>query len=101
MKNVSTMTPEARALFPITKRAIYLNHAALWPPPTMTIAAVEVQLRDVLESGYANFRSWLAVKEEARDLLARMLGAGPVQVAFMRNTSDFLSTVGNGMTWRA
>jgi len=95
------MTPEARALFPITKRAIYLNHAAVSPPPTTTIAAVEAQLRDVHENGSANFRSWLAVKEQARDLLAAMLGARPEQVAFMRNTSDSLSTVANGITWRA
>jgi selenocysteine lyase/cysteine desulfurase len=29
-----------------------------------------------------------------------MLGARPEQVAFMRNTSDALSTVANGLTWR-
>ena len=29
-----------------------------------------------------------------------MLGARPEQVAFMRNTSDGLSTVANGLTWR-
>src|SRR6185369_9901927 len=95
------MTPGARALFPITKRAIYFNHAAVSPPPTTTIAAVEAQLRDVHENGSANFRSWLAVKEQARELLAGMLAARPEQVAFMRNTSDSLSSVANGMTWRA
>ena len=95
------MTPELRALFPIAQRAIYFNHAAVSPPPTTTIQAVEAQLRDVQENGSANFRSWLAVKEQARDLLAGMLGARPEQVSFMRNTSDSLSTVANGMTWRA
>ena len=95
------MTPEVRALFPITERAIYFNHAAVSPPPITTIRAVEAQLRDVHEHGSTNFRSWLAVKEQARELLARLLGAKPEQVAFMRNTSDSLSTVANGMTWRA
>lgn len=95
------MTPEARALFPITKRAIYFNHAAVSPPPTTTIAAVEAQLRDVHENGSTNFRSWLAVKEQARGLLAGLLGARSEQIAFMRNTSDSLSTVANGMTWSA
>ena len=60
------MTPELRALFPITERAIYLNHAAVSPPPTTTIQAVEAQLKDVHENGSANFRDWLAVKEQAR-----------------------------------
>ena len=94
------MTPEVRSLFPITERAIYLNHAAVSPPPITTIQAVEAQLRDVHENGSANFRNWLAVKEQARQLLANLLGARPEQVAFVRNTSDALSTVANGLNWR-
>ncbi len=95
------MTPEVRALFPVAQRAVYLNHAAISPPPISTIRAVEAQLKDVHESGSANFRSWLAVKEHARELLAKLLGARPEQVAFVRNTSDALSTVANGLNWRA
>ena len=94
------MTPELRSLFPVTQRAIYFNHAAISPPPITTIQAVEAQLKDVHENGSANFRSWLAVKEQARQLLAALLGARPEQVAFMRNTSDGLSTVANGIAWR-
>lgn len=94
------MTPEVRALFPVTERAIYLNHAAISPPPTTTIRAVEAQLRDVQELGSTDYRDWLAVKEQARTLLAKFLGARPDQVAFMRNTSDALSTVANGLEWR-
>lgn len=47
-----------------------------------------------------NFRNWIAVKENARQLVAGMLGALPQQVAFTRNTSDGLSTVANGFSWR-
>ena len=64
---------------------IYFNHAAISPPPTETIRAIEAHLRDVHENGSINFRDWLAVKEEARKLLANLLGARPEQVAFMRN----------------
>lgn len=95
------MTSEIRALFPVTQRAVYLNHAAISPPPITTIRAVESQLKDVHENGSANYRSWLAVKERARALLAQLLGARPEQVAFVRNTSDALSTVANGLNWRA
>jgi len=95
------MTPELRALFPITERLVYLNHAAVSPLPTPTIKATEAQLHDVFESGSMHFRQWLSVKEEARRLLASLLGARPEQVAFMRNTSDSLSTVANGLRWNA
>ena len=40
-------------------------------------------------------------QESARQLVAGMLGAHPEQVAFMRNTSDALSTVANGLGWHA
>jgi len=95
------MTPELRALFPITERLVYLNHAAVSPLPTSTIAATEAQLCDVFLNGSLNYRSWLSVKEQARQLLARLLGARAEQVAFMRNTSDALSTVANGLRWKA
>lgn len=95
------MTPEVRALFPVTERLIYFNHAAISPPPTPTIQAIQAQLKDVHENGSLNFHSWLEVKEDARKLLAGLLGARPEQVAFVRNTSDALSTVANGINWRA
>jgi cysteine desulfurase/selenocysteine lyase len=94
------MNETIRALFPVTERAIYLNHAAVSPPPLKTIEAIQSQLRDVSENGSVNFRSWVAVKERARQLVAEMLCARPEQVAFTRNTSDGLSTVANGLDWR-
>lgn len=95
------MNEQLRELFPITKHAAYLNHAAVSPPPIPTITAVEAQLADVRENGSINFRSWIAVKERARQMAADMLGARPKQMAFMRNTSDGLSTIANGLRWRA
>lgn len=95
------MNNSIRALFPVTGRAIYLNHAAVSPPPMPTIDAIQAQLKDVSENGSLNFRKWLAVRESARRLLAKMLGARPEQVAFMRNTSDGISTIANGLDWRS
>jgi cysteine desulfurase/selenocysteine lyase len=94
------MNDTLRALFPVTERAIYLNHAAVSAPPIPTINAVQSQLADVSENGSVNFRNWIAVKENTRRLVAGMLGALPEQVAFMRNTSDGLSTVASGFGWR-
>ena len=94
------MNDSIRALFPVTERAIYLNHAAVSAPPTPTIDAIKSQLADVSENGSVNFRKWLAVRESARQLIAGMLGSLPNQVAFMRNTSDALSTVANGLDWQ-
>ena len=94
------MNDSYRALFPVTKQFNYMNHAAVAAAPTPTIKAIEAQLDDVNQNGFLNFRRWLAVKESARSLLAQMLGAQPEQVAFVRNTSDGLSTVANGLQWQ-
>ena len=75
------MNDQLRALFPITNpfpdssnRArdalIYLNHAAVSPPPAATIAAIESQLRDVSLNGSLNYRDWVATKQQARELIA-------------------------------
>ncbi len=94
------MNESLRSLFSHTGRVVYLNHAAVSPPPLKTIEAVSAQMRDVAENGSLHYRQWMAVKERARKLAAAMLGAQPAQVAFMRNTSDGLSTVANGLSWR-
>lgn len=95
------MNKELRALFPITERVVYLNHAAVSPPPTPVREAVAAQLQDVALNGSANYRNWVATRESARRQAAEMIGARPEQVAFMRNTSDGLSTIANGLRWRA
>jgi Selenocysteine lyase len=95
------MNETLRALFPITKDAVYLNHAAVSPPPLPTVEAVASQFKDVVEHGLLNYKSWVATKERARKLAAAMIGARPEQIAFMRNTSDGLSTVANGLRWKA
>lgn len=94
------MNNELRAFFPITEHKIYLNHAAVSPPPRPSIEAVKAQLDDVAQNGSLNFRDWIATKTRARRLVAGMIGARPEQVAFMRNTSDGLSTVAQGLKWK-
>ena len=94
------MNSQLRELFTITRSFNYLNHAAVSPPPTPTIAAVESQLHDVNAHGSLHYREWVATKERARQLVATMIGARPEQLAFMRNTSDGLSTVANGLRWQ-
>jgi len=95
------MDDRLRALFPVTERAAYLNHAAISPPPLPVTQAVSAQIEDVAHHGSLNYRKWVAVRERARRLMAEMIGARSRQIAFMRNTSDGLSTIAGGLRWRA
>jgi cysteine desulfurase/selenocysteine lyase len=94
------MNERLRSLFSHTGRVVYLNHAAISPPPLKTIEAVTAQMQDVAENGSLHYRGWMAVRERARRLAAEMICARPEQIAFMRNTSDALSTIANGLRWR-
>jgi cysteine desulfurase / selenocysteine lyase len=94
------MEKEIRKLFPITERYAYLNHAAVSAPPLPVVEAVHSQLRDVQQNGVLNYKNWIATKDRARRGIAEMLNARPEQVVFMRNTSDGLSTIANGISWQ-
>jgi selenocysteine lyase/cysteine desulfurase len=94
------MNESLRALFPITKTYVYLNHAAVSAPPTSTLQAINNQFNDVSQHGSLHFRSWVATKERCRKVIAGMMNARREQIAFMRNTSDCISTIANGFKWQ-
>jgi len=94
------LNEKIRGLFPATRKYAYLNSAAVAPPPTIAVEAVNRQLRDVSENGSNNFLDWVATKNRARETIAKMLKVKPEQIAFMRNTSDGFATVANGLKWK-
>jgi selenocysteine lyase/cysteine desulfurase len=94
------LNEKVRGLFPITKNYAYLNSAAVAPLSTISVEAVRRQLHDVSENGSLNFNQWIDTKNRTRVIIAQMLKVKPEQIAFMRNTSDALSTIANGLKWR-
>ena len=94
------MNEKIRSLFPAAEKYTYLNSAAVAPQPATAVEAVVRQLRDVSENGSTNYADWIATKNSARSLVAKMLNVRPEQIAFMRNTSDGLATVANGLKWQ-
>lgn len=94
------MNEQIRSLFKATQKYAYLNAAAVAPIPTTAIDAMNHQLADVAENGTSNFAQWVATKDRARALAAKMLKVRPEQVAFMRNTSDGIATIANGLDWK-
>jgi selenocysteine lyase/cysteine desulfurase len=95
------MNENIRVLFPATQKYTYLNSAAVSPMPQPAMEAVASQLKDVLENGLVNYAEWLDTKKRARELVAEMLNVRAEQIAFMRNTSDAISSIANGLKWQA
>ncbi|HEY3134634.1 MAG TPA: aminotransferase class V-fold PLP-dependent enzyme [Blastocatellia bacterium] len=94
------MNQEIRSLFPVTEKYIYMNHAAVSPLSTRVRDAMNALVDDVMRNGIANYDAWLRTYEQTREAAARLVNAQPREIAFMRNTSDALSAVANGIDWR-
>lgn len=93
------MNDAIRSLFPATQHLTYLNSAAVSPMPVTAIEAINSQLNDVARHGSAHYQDWVDTRDRARGLAAAMLGVRADQIAFLRNTSDGIASIANGMTW--
>ena len=88
--------------FPLEPGLCYLNHAAVGPWPLRTVKAVNAFAQRNLTRGAADYPSWLEVVQRLRRRLAALVGAeDPDDIALLKNTSEALSLVGQGLPWRA
>ncbi|MDA4128892.1 MAG: aminotransferase class V-fold PLP-dependent enzyme [Thaumarchaeota archaeon] len=86
--------------FPITKRFVFLDHANMSPSPVQVVRAVSKLMREKAGFAYMKFEVWGAQVEQARQNVAKMLGARKEGVWFANNTSDGINIVANGVAWR-
>ena len=89
-----------RALFPITQRYAYLNHAGVGPLPTRSVAALEAFVRRQAEYGSEAWPNAAETVERIRARTAAFIGATPDEVAFCKHTSEGISFVAAGLDWR-
>ena len=94
------MNERIRSLFPVTKKYIYMNHSAVAPLSTRVRDAMTGLIGDVTENGSVHFDAWCEAIEDARGGAAALVNARPQEIGFMRNTSEALSAVANGIDWR-
>ncbi|MBF5043478.1 aminotransferase class V-fold PLP-dependent enzyme [Aggregicoccus sp. 17bor-14] len=89
-----------RADFPVLEEQLYFNHAGVAPTSTRAAAAVRAWMDDLVGHGVRHERHWEAHCEAVRAQAAQLLGAGPDEVAFVRNTSHGLGLVAEGLDWQ-
>jgi L-cysteine/cystine lyase len=91
---------EARALFPVLERVVYLNAGTFGPLARRTVEAVRAELdRDVVDgrSGMPYFERTLALRAEARLRLAALVGAEAGQAALTSSTTEGCNIVAAGL----
>lgn len=87
-------------LFPVTRNLVYFNHAAVGPLSVRAYEAMERFARDQREFGALHWREWYAEYEHLRASAARLIGAEPREIAILKNTSEGISFVAEGLRWR-
>lgn len=86
--------------FPVRDRLIYLNHAAVAPLCRPAAEAMKWLADDCLQFGSLHYDRWLAAYERVRVAAARLIGAERSEIALVKNTSEGICTVAEGLDWR-
>lgn len=89
-----------RALFPIVDECLFLDHARVAPISTRVEDAIARFSAEAARSLRLRYPYWNERAEEVRRACARLVGASPDQVAFVKNTSEAVSFVAEGLAWQ-
>jgi cysteine desulfurase/selenocysteine lyase len=86
--------------FPVTRRWAFMDHAAVAPITGRAQLAFAEYAADLAEHGDVNEPRWVQRVEEVRGLFGRLLNADPLDIAFVKNTSEGVGIVAEGFPWR-
>jgi selenocysteine lyase/cysteine desulfurase len=90
-----------REQFPVTRRWAYFDHAAVAPISAPAQRAAVEWATDMADNGEVHEPLWFRRVNEVRGLAGRLLNADPLDVAFVKNTSEGVGIVAEGFPWRA
>ena len=96
--SLSTISSE----FPIKANRCYFNNASIGALSTPVVAAVNSFLKDVQQNGRNNYPNWCRYADTTvKERIGRLIGCQPGEIAFIKNTTEGLAIVANGLDWRA
>ncbi len=86
--------------FLILKKYIYLDHAAVSPIPQRSVQAGYNFLNELSHESHTHFESWIEKIHHVKSTLANLLHCDQDEVTFIKNTSEGLLKVANGIDWK-
>ncbi len=93
--------PDFSDAFALDPTLLHFNHAAVGPWPVRTRAAVCAFAEQNARRGSLDYPRWLEVEQRLRDRLRQLIGArGRDEIALVKNTSEAISMVAQGLDWR-
>lgn len=89
-----------REEFPQADDIVYLNHAGVAPLPASAARAVAAFAEECTRVGAARYAEWMVRERRLREQLAAFINApSPDDIALLKNTSEALSVVAEGLDW--
>jgi cysteine desulfurase/selenocysteine lyase len=89
-----------RSQFPVTEKLIYLHHAGVSPLCRPAAEAMKNLADDCLCFGSLHYDLWMETYQRLRVAAARLIHATPAEIALVKNTSEGISMVAQGIGWR-
>src|SRR4051794_19834172 len=91
--------PLPRVQFPVAQHLTYLNHAGVAAIPRAAAEAMATDADDAMRRGSMSGDDRAAQMELTRKSAARLLGVPANDVAVVKNTTEGLAFVANGLDW--
>jgi len=91
---------QLREQFPVTRNYNFQNHAGVAPICQRAAEAVREYLRLSQENAYVG-SGFYAHADHVRQRAAELINAKPDEVTFIKNTSEGINFVANGLTWKS
>lgn len=85
------------ALYPVTKRYAYLNHAATGSISLPVERAIQRFIHSQSEAGSLAFEAFFPIVDKVRAQFAALIGADSKEIAFTKNVSDGLNIIASGL----
>lgn len=92
---------EFRDEFAVTRHWAFFDHAAVAPLSAPARAALKEWTDAMADNGVAAWTDWQRRVDWTRALAGRLLNADPLDVAFVKNTSEGIAFIAEGLTWQA
>jgi selenocysteine lyase/cysteine desulfurase len=87
--------------FPVTRQWAFFDHAAVAPLTARAQHAMHEWIADLTEHGDVHHSRWMERVEAVRGLFGRLLNADPLDIAFVKNTSEGIGIVAEGFPWQS
>ena len=89
-----------RVAMPVTENYAYFDHAAVAPLPAPAAAAMSDYAASFRDHGDVHWPKWRGRVEACRAGLTSLLNASEDEVAVIRNTTEAIGLVAEGLDWR-